>query len=491
MSSKQPEATTDYPLTHDHCLTCDEVSAATANPDTVLRLRAISKVFRTYQHPRDRLWQGLFKRSRHATEQRVLNDISFELERGEIVGILGQNGAGKSTLLSIICGATTQTLGDVECDVPVSPMLDLGLGFDAALTGRQNLYLVGSIRGYSRKAIDIRMPAIESFAAIGEHIERPVKHYSSGMYVRLAFSLAVNLDPEFLIIDEALAVGDEAFQSKCFERLRSLRNKGVSILFVSHSTQTILDLCDRAILLDQGELLAIGEPHKVVNQYHKLTYCAPAARQQVRQSIKQGGAMYAHEAMEDSQADNGGSDAKDLTTNGGLPALIPGYDPSLTRASEGLRFASHGAHISMPVLTDCDGESVNLLSARKTYRYAYVVNFTRAAMNVRFGMLIKSTTGVELGGRQIKASNRDVVKGETIDIVFEFRANLNPGTYFLNAGVLAVEDGEDLYLDRIIDAVQFRILPNQLHQTGYVDLIIDAQTTTQKTLQTIADNSEN
>jgi lipopolysaccharide transport system ATP-binding protein len=447
-------------------------------PDTVLRVNAVSKVFRTYQHPRDRLWQGLFKRSRHATEQRVLNNISFELGRSEIVGILGQNGAGKSTLLSIICGATIQTEGDIQCDVPVSPMLDLGLGFDPALTGKQNLYLVGSIRGYSRKAIAARMPAIESFAAIGEHIERTVKHYSSGMYMRLAFSLAVNLDPEVLIIDEALAVGDEAFQSKCFERLRALRDEGVSILFVSHSTQTILDLCDKAILLDQGELLAIGEPSRVVNQYHKLTYCTADARQQVRDEIMQ---VEMHASPHTSQNEDHH-----------VETLLPGYDPTLKQVAAGLRFASHGAHISLPVLTDCHGEPVNLLSARHTYRYSYIVKFTRAAKHVRFGMLIKSTSGIELGGRQIVAPiqhetkegtvtretvDTETANGETVNVVFEFQANLNPGTYFLNAGVLATEDGEDLYLDRIIDAVQFRILANQHHQTGYVDLLIDAQIT--------------
>lgn len=473
MSFRPPKAAIDGQLVHTHSSTRDGQGPDPAAADTVLRLKAIGKVFRTYPNPSDRLWQGLFKRSRYATEQRVLNDISFELRRGEIVGILGQNGAGKSTLLSIICGATTQTQGEVQCTVPVSPMLDLGLGFDANLTGTQNVYLVGSIRGYSRKAIAARLPAIASFAAIGEHIERPVKHYSSGMYMRLAFSLAVNLDPAFLIIDEALAVGDEAFQSKCFQRLRSLRNDGVSILFVSHATQTILDLCDRAILLDDGELLAIGEPNRVVNQYHKLTYCAPAVRQQVRQSIKQG------DEMRENQKQAGSETA--VALNASQPALLAGYDPALAQANPGLRFASHGAHISMPVLTDCDDTPVNLLSARQTYRYSYIVNFTQAASHVRFGMLIKSTTGVELGGRQIIASNRDsaegdTVGGETVHVVFEFQANLNPGTYFLNAGVLAAEDGEDLYLDRLIDAVQFKVIANPYQQTGYVDLIIEAQT---------------
>ena len=238
-----------------------------------IRVNNLSKCYHIYDRPQDRLKQLVVPKlrslvgrnpNRYYREFWALNDVSFEVGRGETIGIIGRNGSGKSTLLQMICGTLDPTAGLVETRGRVAALLELGAGFNPEFTGRENVYMNATVLGLTQEEISTRFDSIASFADIGEFIEQPVKHYSSGMYARLAFAVAINVDPDILVVDEALAVGDEPFQRKCFSRIEKIRNDGGTILFVSHSGSTVINLCDRAILLHRGERLYTGTPKRAV-----------------------------------------------------------------------------------------------------------------------------------------------------------------------------------------------------------------------------------
>lgn len=237
--------------------------------ELAIRVSGVSKMYRMYNTPADRL-KDLFNISKSTKRHQVfsaLNSITFEVKKGDTVGIVGKNGSGKSTLLQIIAGTVTPTCGTVEVFGKVVALLELGSGFNPEFTGRENVYLNATMFGISREAIDIKFAEIENFADIGEHIDQPVKTYSSGMFARLAFSVAIHMEPDILIIDEILAVGDAAFQAKCVSKMRQLKDNGVSLLFVSHSVDAIKSMCHSAILISHGNLVDQGTSEKITNQY--------------------------------------------------------------------------------------------------------------------------------------------------------------------------------------------------------------------------------
>jgi ABC-type polysaccharide/polyol phosphate transport system ATPase subunit len=239
----------------------------------------VSKLYRLYRRPADRLREMLPRaRARH-TDFWALRDIGFEVEKGETLGLVGPNGCGKSTLLQIVCGILQPTSGRVVTRGRIAALLELGAGFNPEFTGRENVYLNGEIMGLSRAEIDKAMPSIESFAEIGEFIARPVKEYSSGMYVRLAFSTAIHVDPEILIVDEALAVGDAVFANRCVRKFQELRERKITVLFVSHDLGLVKQLSDRAILLLNGRIAAQGAPSDVINRYIGLVLAKDDSKQ--------------------------------------------------------------------------------------------------------------------------------------------------------------------------------------------------------------------
>lgn len=238
---------------------------------SALRVENVSKQYRIYDRPSDRLTESLSRgRLRRHKEFWALRDISFEIEGGTTVGIIGQNGCGKSTLLQIIAGTLTPTHGTVWHEGRVSALLELGAGFDGEFTGVENVYMNASLMGLSRREITKVFPSIERFAEIGQFIYQPVKTYSSGMYVRLAFAIAASVEPDILIIDEALAVGDAVFQHRCLRRIKDLRDQGTTVLFVSHDTAAVRALCDRAILLNAGRMIGDGTPADILNDYQRI-----------------------------------------------------------------------------------------------------------------------------------------------------------------------------------------------------------------------------
>ena len=233
----------------------------------------MSKKFRLFASPKERFLEALHPfRKQYHREFWALRDVSFQVQRGEIVGILGRNGSGKSTLLQVICSVMQATSGEVRVNGRIAALLELGAGFNPEFTGRDNVILSGAIMGFSRKEMLRRLPEIEAFADIGEFFNQPVKTYSSGMFVRVAFAAAIHVDPDILVVDEALAVGDAKFQRKCLLQIEKIRASGAAILFVSHSLETITSLCSRAIILENGALVSDGEPKAVAEKYLTLLF---------------------------------------------------------------------------------------------------------------------------------------------------------------------------------------------------------------------------
>ncbi len=447
--------------------------------DTAIQVQNLSKCYHIYPHPRDRLkqfvfpsLQQLFKQApiRYFQEFWALKNISFDIKRGETVGIVGHNGSGKSTLLQIICGTLALTSGSIKTNGRIAALLELGSGFNHEFTGSENVYMNAAILGLSKEEIGNRFDDIIDFADIGDFINQPINTYSSGMIMRLAFAVAINVDPRILIVDEALSVGDELFQRKCFSRIESLKAKGTTILFVSHSGSTIVELCDRAILLDKGEMLAMGTPKNIFGKYQKLLYAPEENRSIVRQEIL---LNFLSETEVEKFPDNFVSPVgKPADKNNNLEEF---YDPNLKPQST-ISYESLGAYIESPEILTLSEDKVNCLKRGEKYRYRYKVRFKKDAHFVRFGMLIKTVSGLELGG-SISAPHTNkgisnVNQNSIIEVGFEFICSLNSGDYFLNAGVTGVINGEETYLHRILDFHMFRVLPTT---TNYATAIVDFQ----------------
>lgn len=428
----------------------------------------VSKCFYRYAHPVDRLKDLLFPQKTRADQFWALRNINLEISKGETLGLVGRNGSGKSTLLQILVGTLTATSGRVKVGGRVSALLELGSGFNPEFTGRQNVFFNGRILGLQQKEIEARFDEIASFADIGDFIDEPVKTYSSGMFIRLAFAVATSVEPDILVVDEALSVGDEVFQRKCFARIQSIQERGGTVIFVSHSAGSIIELCNHAALIDQGNLLMQGTPKLVVSKYHKLIYAPEDQIDTIRQEIQ------AFDENSD-RAQKSQSNASREPS----PVNQDHYDPNLVPKST-LFYVSRGAEIQSPHLKNQAGEQVNLINRNEYYIYSYEVRFTQAAYNVRFGMLIKTMSGVELGGAASHPPENaiEVITPNTImQVDFTFYCSLLPGVYFLNAGVVGDMEGQEGYLHRCIDAAMFRVQPETgLLATTIVDFQIQAKT---------------
>ncbi len=238
------------------------------NTYPIIEVNKLSKIYKLYPTRRGRIAEMIspFNTVRHK-KFTALDDISFSVQRGEVLGLIGQNGSGKSTILKILSGVVTPTSGTISSTGKITALLELGGGFDMELTGIENVYFLGAIQGYTRREMEERMQTILDFAEIGDYANQPVKNYSSGMYVRLAFSININIDPDILIIDEALSVGDIRFQQKCFRKIREFKSAGKTIIFCTHSLAAVKDFCSRAIWLNKGKIMEDGDPHMVTEQY--------------------------------------------------------------------------------------------------------------------------------------------------------------------------------------------------------------------------------
>ncbi len=421
-----------------------------------LRVEGVSKTYRIYSRPRDRLLQSFYRSRKHLFhEHEALKPVTLNIRRGETVGIIGANGSGKSTLLQIVCGTLTPTTGNVQVEGRISALLELGAGFNPEFTGRENVFLNASILGLSESEIRAKYDEIVRFSGLdAAHLEAPVKTYSSGMFVRLAFAVAIAVEPDILVVDEALAVGDEAFQRKCYARIKQLQEQGTAILFVSHASQTIIDICTRAIWFDAGDLMMEGAPKDVIAAYHKLIYAPadqqPAIRQQVR--------------------------------GGQLTAALPKAVESETAMPEScIVYEPNGGEVINPRLCDMQGNPVMHLEFGQPYQLVFTAAFARRIEQLKFTMLFKTRTGVELTGAlyHVPATTLAYVEaGQQLEVRFTFTCRLFPGTYYCNCGIVADEEGNTIFIHRVVDALRFFVLPtdNLLHgdteARGMVDMKI-------------------
>lgn len=447
----------------------------TNNP--IINVSSVGKTFPIYRSPWQALWHACWP-STQVRQFTALNNISLTLYPGETVGIVGHNGAGKSTLLQIITGVMQPDQGAVTKRGRVVGLLELGSGFNPEFTGRENVFFNGAILGLSRAEMTTRLDRILDFAGIGDFIDQPVKHYSSGMMVRLAFAVIINTDPEVLIIDEALAVGDDAFQRKCYARLRQLQAQGVSILLVSHSAGQVIELCDRALLLDKGEVLLTDSPKNVIHQYHKLLHMEGAEKARFREFLLANGSGTGYACEGKDPATTVVSSAASTAT------VLAELQPEST-----IWYEPKGARLSNPRLLTKSGEQTNVLESGSRYRYCFDVAFEQEAFEVGFGMLIKTLTGIALGGAtSIKNHTHRlpyVAAGSAFTVSFEFDCALRNGSYFLNCGCSALINGERDFLHRGVDVAMFQVIAEAEDSTGMIDLAPKIQVAEQVMQETI------
>jgi lipopolysaccharide transport system ATP-binding protein len=433
-----------------------ETTGQAPESDTfAIRLQAVEKRYRIYHHPSDRLKQSLVRGRKHYfTEHVALQPLTLEIARGQTVGVIGVNGSGKSTLLQLITRTLSPSGGTIEVHGRVSALLELGAGFNPEFSGEENVYLNGSIMGLSRQEIAARYDDIVAFSGLPLHmLSQPVKTYSSGMYVRLAFAVAIAVEPDILIVDEALAVGDEGFQRKCFARIRALQEGGATILFVSHSARTIVDLCDYALLLDAGELLMEGAPADIVAAYHKMLFAREEDRPAIRSEIAQQQPVTPHPALK------------------------------ISAPESRMEYVPDGGRIADVVLLDAAGQETRVLIMGESYQLRYRVLCEREMQSLKCSMMLKTMTGIELAGALGTGDSDSMVhvaEGQVLDVCFEFRCSLIKGDYFINVGVVEEQFGTYRFVHRIIDALHIKVqdavdaATRPLEPRGFVDIGITA-----------------
>lgn len=485
--------------------------------DLAIRVRNVSKHYVMFERPEDRFKQMVVPRlerlvgrppRRYFRDFAALSGVSFDIGRGETVGIIGRNGSGKSTLLQIICGTLQPTSGSVEVNGRIAALLELGAGFNPEFTGRENVFLNAAILGIPRKEMEWRFDDIARFADIGPFIDQPVKTYSSGMYVRLAFATAINVDPDILVVDEALSVGDEAFQRKCFARIEDIKDKGGTILFVSHGAQTIVQLCTRAMLVDAGELILEDRPKTVVVQYQRLVNATMEAAKEIRANIvalnddSPTAKIASPGDIEDKSVASDPQRAADAVGFSTGKPSVPSqdvvdvdavvvsqmdavpigradqyadyYDPNLESKSA-VYLEERGARIRDLRILTLSGDRVNVLQMGKRYAFEYTVDFSSEAKEVGFEFLFKSVTGLVLAGSDTHKAKRErtrlVGPGATVTINFTFSCLMMPGIYLASAGVRGLVNDELCMLHKVVEGILIRVASEpDLVAIGFVNL---------------------
>ncbi|MGE7950640.1 ABC transporter ATP-binding protein [Lysinibacillus xylanilyticus] len=413
------------------------------NKDIVIKVDNVTKEYKIYQKPIHKILINLAPKfyEKKVSNFKALNNISLEIPKGTTVGIVGRNGSGKSTLLQIITGTLNPTLGNVNINGRISALLELGAGFNPEFTGRENVYLNGAILGLSRKEIDGKFDSILEFSEIGEFIDRPVKTYSSGMFVRLAFSVAAFVDPDIMIIDEALSVGDEKFQRKCYNYLENLKEKGCTILFVSHSMRVVEQLCDYAYLLDNSNLIAEGEPKEIIDKYHMLLYSQENAHYQ---------ALNAVEKAEKNIVSDGGDTTEEHIAKTERDVFIE----------------------NVKMLNEVDEEAY-VFNTGKPSKIVLTVHSSINVQDVLIGLRIKTTQGIEVYGTSTSYHKLkiDFKKNKQYTISFDQKVRLTSGTYHISVAI-AKEDGKNdmIYFDKLSDFLLFKVEELPISGTGIANL---------------------
>ena len=385
----------------------------------------IEKRYKLYERNRDRMLDalGLSGKKERFKFHYALKGVDFEVKKGETVGIIGTNGSGKSTLLKILTGVLTPTSGEVKVNGRISALLELGAGFNMDYNGIENIYLNGTMMGFSKDEIDKKLDDILAFADIGDYVYQPCKTYSSGMFVRLAFAVSINIDPEILIVDEALSVGDVFFQAKCYRKFEEFKKKGKTILFVSHDLSSISRYCDRVYLLNNGEMIGNGSPKEMIDKYKQILA--------------------------------GGGQAKIVETN----------------ENDVLEYGNGKAYITDFSITDAKGTKTNAVEKGTDYTVTMKVRIDEDIQAPIFACSVKNVRGVEITGTNTLVSRTfddSVKKGDEIEISFTQKMMLQGGEYLISLGVTGFENGEFTVYHRLYDILSINVISDS-DTVGFFD----------------------
>lgn len=431
-----------------------------------LTVNNVTKIYKLYEKPIDRLKEAMsLTHKNYHRDFFALNGISFNVEKGQTVGIIGTNGSGKSTILKIITGVLTPTTGDVQVNGVISALLELGAGFNMDYTGIENIYMNGTMMGFSRKEMDAKLQDILDFADIGDFVYQPVKTYSSGMFVRLAFALAINVEPEILIVDEALSVGDVFFQAKCYRRMEEIRKNGTTILMVTHDMGAIIKYCDRVVVLNKGNFIAEGEPGKMVDLYKKILANQMDDLNEELEAADNG--LYndfsGDQAIaERSRAAAGGMMKDKLTIN-----------PNRTE------YGDKRAEIIDFGLLDERGNITNLLLKGERFTIKERIHFHGEIETPIFTYTIKDKRGADLTGTNTMFESSDVKsvkKGDEYVVEFTQKMTLQGGEYLLSMSCTGFENGEHVVYHRLYDIVNITVISNK-NTVGVYDMESDVSLT--------------
>lgn len=384
--------------------------------DSVIEIKNISKIYNLYNKPSDRLKEALFSRKSRHTEFAALNDVSFNVNKGEILGIIGKNGSGKSTILKIITSVLTPTSGECIVKGKIAALLELGAGFNMEYTGIENIYLNGQMIGFSKEEMDKKLQAIIDFADIGEHIYQPVKTYSSGMFARLAFSVAISVDPDILIVDEALSVGDVFFQNKCYRRFEEFRERGKTILFVTHDMGSVIRYCNRCVLLNAGKKVAEGKPQEMVDLYKRIMV---GQWNENEESSEEASPVQSSNVKNDQLWKDQISTNPDIEVYGDGRADI----------------------IDFGIFSDT-GDIGNNVYKGDYYSVKMKVRINEDNLNPIFAFKLRDIKGTELTGTNTMLEDIDTSqckKGDIVTIIFRQKQYLQPGQYLVSLGCTAFE----------------------------------------------------
>lgn len=457
--------------------------------NTAIRVSHLQKKYKLYAHNRDRVIDALHlsKKPRY-TEHLALDDISLEIRRGETVGIIGTNGSGKSTILKIITGVLSATKGEVEVNGRISALLELGAGFNMEYNGIDNIYLNGTMIGFSEKEIEEKMDDILEFADIGEYVYQPVKTYSSGMFMRLAFAVAINIDPEILIVDEALSVGDVFFQAKCYHKFEDFKKAGKTVLFVSHDLSSISKYCDRVVLLNQGHKLGEGSPKDMIDLYKQVLvgqFATDPEAAQHNPDAEQGAGTKNAEGAQGAAAADGQSkdgaaqvgDAKSGEQNGeqsgsGAAGDSGNQSDTVARNTETLEYGSRKAEITGFGMYDDKGRPNSTVLKGAECTFFMDVEIHEDIPAPIFALSIKNVQGVEITGTNTMAEKAflDPVKaGEKKHITFRQRIDLQGGEYLISLGVTGFEQENFTVYHRLYDVMNLTVVSDK-NTVGYYDM---------------------
>lgn len=423
--------------------------------EVAIRVDDVSKLYKLYDKPSDRLKESLgLTRKKLYKEYYALHNVSFDVKRGETVGIIGTNGSGKSTILKIITGVLNPSGGHVEIDGRISALLELGAGFNMEYTGIENIYLNGTMIGFSREEIDAKMQDILDFADIGDFVHQPVKTYSSGMFVRLAFAVAINIDPEILIVDEALSVGDVFFQAKCYKKFEDFKKMGKTILFVSHDLGSISKYCDRVVLLNRGKKLAEGTPKEMVSMYKRIMVNQDKAEE-----------IAAHQMDMSSLEEDDEKEIKEAACEGQWKKhynLNPDVD----------EYGNGAAEIEDFAIIDENGNYTNAIVKGTRFRLKSKVKFKQDIHDPIFTYTFKNIQGVAITGTNTMYEKKDVPlakEGETYVATFEQDMFLQGGEYLLSMSCTGYRDGEFQVYHRLYDVCNVTVVSDK-NTVGFYDM---------------------